>query len=59
MASSGPPGDRIEIVEASHLVPDENGHRTDGRMLDMMQGIGFDDLVLALISGRGSSLLTL
>jgi len=50
---------RIEIVEASHPVPDESGHQAARRMLDMVQGLGPDDLVLALISGGGSSLLTL
>lgn len=51
--------ERIEIVEASHPVPDENGMRAAARMLEMVQGLGPDDLVLALISGGGSSLLTL
>ena len=50
---------RIEIVEASHPVPDESGHRAARRMLELVQGLGPDDLVLALISGGGSSLLTL
>ena len=50
---------RIEIVEASHPVPDESGHQAAKRMLEMVQGLGPDDLVLALISGGGSSLLSL
>jgi hydroxypyruvate reductase len=50
---------RIEIVEASHPVPDENGHRAAKRMLEMVRGLGPDDLVLALISGGGSALLSL
>ncbi len=53
------PCERIEIVEASHPVPDENGHQAAKRMLEMVQGLGPDDLVLALISGGGSSLLSL
>src|SRR3954469_16660511 len=53
------PCERIEIVEASHPVPDENGRRAAGRMLEMVQGLGPDDLVLALISGGGSALLSL
>ncbi len=53
------PCERIEIVEAAHPVPDEAGHRAAARMLAMVQGLGPDDLVLALISGGGSSLLTL
>jgi glycerate 2-kinase len=53
------PCKRIEVVEASHPVPDESGYQAAKRMLEMMQGLGPDDLVLALISGGGSSLLTL
>src|SRR6516165_5349090 len=53
------PCERIEIVEASHPVPDESGHRAARRMLEMVHGLGRDDLVLALISGGGSALLSL
>src|SRR4051794_33360928 len=53
------PCERIEIVEASHPVPDESGHRAAARILEMVRGLGPDDLVLALISGGGSSLLSL
>jgi glycerate 2-kinase len=53
------PCERIEIVEASHPVPDESGRRAAARMLEMVRGLGPDDLVLALISGGGSALLTL
>ncbi len=53
------PCERIEVVEASHPVPDENGHQAAKRMMEMVQGLGPDDLVLALISGGGSSLLSL
>jgi glycerate 2-kinase len=53
------PCERIEIVEASHPVPDESGHRAARRMLEMVKGLGPDDLVLALISGGGSALLSL
>jgi hydroxypyruvate reductase len=49
---------RIEIVEASHPVPDESGHRAARRMLEMVKGLGPDDLVLALVSGGGSALLS-
>src|SRR6516165_776350 len=51
------PCERIEIVEAAHPVPDEKGHGAARRMLDMVKGLGPDDLVLALISGGGSALL--
>ena len=53
------PCERIEIVEASHPVPDESGHRAARRMLEMVKGLGPDDLVLALVSGGGSALLSL
>ena len=51
--------DRIEIVEAAHPVPDEAGLVAAGRILEMVRGLTEDDLVLCLISGGGSSLLTL
>ena len=53
------PCERIEVVEAAHPVPDEKGHRAAGRILEMVRGLGPDDLVLALVSGGGSALLTL
>jgi hydroxypyruvate reductase len=52
------PCQRIEVVEASHPVPDESGHRAARRMLEMVKGLGTDDLVLALVSGGGSALLS-
>ncbi|MEQ9811289.1 MAG: glycerate kinase [Azospirillaceae bacterium] len=48
---------RIEVVEASHPVPDTRGQRAAARILDMVRDLGPDDLVLCLISGGGSSLL--
>ena len=53
------PCKHIEIVEASHPVPDAAGHRAAERMLALVQGLSADDLVLCLISGGGSSLLPL
>ncbi|MBG6070380.1 MULTISPECIES: glycerate kinase [unclassified Polaromonas] len=50
---------RIEVVEASHPVPDEAGQAAAGRILAMVQGLSKNDLVLCLISGGGSSLLAL
>ncbi|WP_334192042.1 glycerate kinase type-2 family protein [Pararhodobacter sp.] len=47
----------IEIVEAAHPVPDEAGARATARMLDLLQGLGEGDFVLALISGGASALL--
>jgi len=50
---------RIEVVEAAHPVPDAAGVLAAQRILAMTQGLGPDDLVLCLISGGGSALLTL
>jgi glycerate 2-kinase len=55
----GVPCEQIQIVEAAHPVPDEAGHRAAQRMISMVQGLTADDLVLVLISGGGSSLLSL
>ena len=50
---------RIEVVEASHPVPDAAGLAAAERIVAMVQGLGKNDLVLCLISGGGSSLLAL
>jgi glycerate 2-kinase len=50
---------RIEIVEAAHPVPDAAGLKAAQRILAMAHGLTADDLVLCLISGGGSALLTL
>jgi len=55
----GVPCRHIEVVEAAHPVPDEAGPRAATRILDLARGAGPDDLVLCLISGGGSALLTL
>jgi glycerate 2-kinase len=49
---------RIEIVEAAHPVPDAAGLAAAQRILAMAHGLTKDDLVLCLISGGGSSVLT-
>ncbi len=49
---------RIEIVEAAHPVPDKAGLDAAVRILDMVRGLIADDLVICLISGGGSALLT-
>jgi len=51
--------ERIEVVEASHPVPDAAGLAAAERILALTQGLTEDDLVLCLISGGGSALLTL
>ena len=53
----GAPTTQIEIVEASHPVPDEAGFLAARRIMGQVHGLGPDDLVVALISGGGSALL--
>ena len=55
----GAPCKRIEIVEASHPVPDAEGLAAAGRILKLATGLTADDLVVTLISGGGSALLSL
>jgi hydroxypyruvate reductase len=50
---------RIEVVEAAHPVPDAAGLAAAQRILALTEGLTEDDLVICLISGGGSSLLTL
>ncbi|MBO9127240.1 MULTISPECIES: glycerate kinase type-2 family protein [unclassified Rhizobium] len=47
----------IEILEASHPVPDSAGLVASKRLMDAVSGLGEDDLVIALICGGGSALL--
>ncbi len=53
------PCQRIEIVEAAHPVPDAAGEIAAKRIMESVSGLTKDDLVIALISGGGSSLLAL
>ena len=53
------PLSRIEVVEASHPVPDAAGQAAAARILELVTGLGANDLVLCLISGGGSALLAL
>jgi hydroxypyruvate reductase len=55
----GLPCKHIEVVEASHPVPDAAGRDAAERMLKMVQGLTEKDLVICLISGGGSALLAL
>jgi glycerate 2-kinase len=50
---------QIEIVEAAHPVPDEAGAKAAARVLGTVEGLTEDDLVIALISGGASALMTL
>ena len=53
------PCEKIEIVEASHPVPDAAGQKAAQRILDIVKSAGPDDLVVCMISGGGSALLAL
>ena len=50
---------RVEIVEAGHPTPDEAGRRGAERMVEMLSDLTEKDLVICLISGGGSALMTL
>ena len=51
------PTRRIEVIEASHPVPDANSERGARRLLERVDGLTADDLVIALMSGGASALL--
>ncbi|HET8996178.1 MAG TPA: glycerate kinase [Acetobacteraceae bacterium] len=53
------PTRRIEVIEASHPVPDANSEIGARRLLERVRGLGKDDLVVALMSGGASALLAL
>ncbi len=50
---------RIRVLEAAHPVPDEAGRQGALAMLETVRGLTTDDLVIALVSGGGSALLSL
>jgi len=50
---------KIEVVEAAHPVPDNAGERAARRILQAVEGLTADDMVLCLLSGGGSALLSL
>ncbi|ASY62576.1 D-glycerate 2-kinase [Sinorhizobium sojae CCBAU 05684] len=49
--------ERIQVLEASHPVPDDAGLLASQRMLELVSDLTPDDLVIALICGGGSALL--
>ena len=55
----GLPTQRIEVVEAGHPVPDDAGARAAESILERVAQLQAGDLLLALVSGGGSSLLSL
>jgi hydroxypyruvate reductase len=50
---------RIKVVEAGHPIPDASGEKAAREILRLAKGLGPDDLLLALVSGGGSALLSL
>ncbi len=55
----GVPTRRIRVVEAGHPVPDEHGEAAARETLGLARALGEDDLLLVLVSGGGSALLSL
>ncbi|MEO0392846.1 MAG: glycerate kinase [Pseudomonadota bacterium] len=53
------PCERLEIVEASHPVPDQAGMNAATRIKALAAELGPDDVLVCLISGGGSALLAL
>jgi glycerate 2-kinase len=49
----------IEVIEAGHPLPDEAGTVAASRMLTLVESLTSEDLVIVLVSGGGSALLTL
>jgi glycerate 2-kinase len=50
---------RIAVVEAGHPVPDETGEKAAHEILRRVKSLTPDDLLLVLVSGGGSALLSL
>jgi len=55
----GLPTRKIRVVEGGHPVPDEAGEAAAREILEKTKQLQTDDLLLALLSGGGSSLLSL
>ncbi|MCS0810390.1 glycerate kinase [Massilia agilis] len=55
----GAPTEHIEVLEAGHPVPDAASAKAAERMLAQVAGLTADDLVICLISGGGSALLSM
>ena len=54
-----PPLTRIRVIEAGHPVPDESGETAAKEILGLAESLTADDLLVVLVSGGGSSLLSL
>src|SRR5438309_9335516 len=55
----GLPTRRVRVIEAGHPVPDEAGEAAAKEILQRTRSLAPSDLLLALISGGGSALLTI
>ncbi|HYU68640.1 MAG TPA: glycerate kinase [Burkholderiales bacterium] len=55
----GLPTRRVKVIEAGHPVPDETGESAAKEILQRVRSLAPNDLLLALISGGGSALLSL
>ena len=53
------PTRRVGVVEAGHPVPDDAGEAAAQRIWDEVRRLGPDDLLIVLVSGGGSALLSL
>jgi glycerate 2-kinase len=52
------PCQHVRVIEAGHPIPDAAGAAAAQQIMQSVQGLSADDLVIALISGGGSSLLS-
>jgi len=52
------PTERIRVAEAAHPVPDAAGQRATQEVLALAESLGGEDLLLCLLSGGGSALLS-
>ncbi len=55
----GMPTERIRVIEAGHPVPDGAGEAAAAEILERVSELTADDLLISLVSGGGSSLLSL
>lgn len=49
---------RVKVVEAAHPYPDEAGIKATASIVEICRGAGEEDLILCLLSGGGSALLS-
>ncbi len=59
LAGNVPSSTRLHLLEAGHPLPDERGVAAAQALVRLLHGLSPQDLVLALISGGGSALLSL